>query len=443
MSINLITMNDTYNPLLDTLNDAKQLVGWVDSPNVRGTIDIIWSCVLVLVTSLWTVIHLNLPAKDDRWIRVIARKLRWGFMAILGPDLLTLIAANQWESARRSVAQIKDLAGSKEWTLKHAFYADSGGFHLQPAEGPSFPINASTLHFLVSRQYIKLPEISSEEIWDKSKADVFAKSFTLLQTGWIAIQSIARAIQGLSISPMELFTLAFLVSTASSYFFWWHKPQDVKIPIVIECKYSIATILAENGVLDTRYANTPLDFVANSTRFYERRRTFQNFDLERRGQDQSADRIPLQRIPDDDFLLSLPFSLVYLIAIPAVIHSSIHLAGWNFAYPTPTEKLLWRISSVVLAAGSSINVGVTRILAVLGYEGEYNLALVWVNTNRRQAGDSSNRVFSAFADTFLTLSTLVLVIVRCFIITEAIISLRKLPADAFETPNWTNFIPHI
>ncbi|KAI0898760.1 hypothetical protein F4806DRAFT_506727 [Annulohypoxylon nitens] len=438
-----IAMNDTYNPLLEELRDAQRFVGWVTSPNGRGTISIIWSCVLVLVTSIWTAIHLNLPAKDEKWVHIIARRVRWGFMAILAPDLLTLIAANQWESARRSVAKIKEVAGSKQWTLEHAFYADSGGFHLQPVGGPSFPINANTIHFLVSRQYIRLPEVSEEEILDKSKTDAFAKSFTLLQTSWIAVQSIARAIQGLSISPMELFTLAFLVSTASSYFFWWHKPKDVGVPIFVECKYSIATILAENGRSDNEYVNTPLDFVAHSTRFCERRRTLRNFDLEKRGQDSGMQRIPLQRIPDDDFMLSLPCLLIYLLAIPAMIHSCIHLAGWNFAYPTPIEKLLWRISSIVLAAGSSICVAVIRLLTKLGYEGEYNLAWAWVNADRKRSNNSDHKVFSAFGDSFLTLCTLILVIVRCFIITEAIISLRKLPADVFETPDWANFIPHV
>ncbi|KAI1458768.1 hypothetical protein F4805DRAFT_474052 [Annulohypoxylon moriforme] len=435
-------MNNTDNPLLDKLNDAKQLVGWVDAPNVRGTMNIIWSCVIVLITSIWTIMHLNLPAKEDTWIRITERKIRWGFLTILAPDLLTLIAANQWESARRSVTKIKEVAGSKVWTQEHAFYADSGGFHLRPADGLSFPINANTLHFLVSRQYVKLPEISSEEIWDKSKTDVFAKSFTLLQTGWIAVQSIARAVQGLSISPLELFTLAFLVSTVSSYFFWWRKPQDVRVPITIECKYSIATILAENGILDTQYVNTPLDSVANSTRFYKRRRTSRNFDLERGDQD-SITRRPLQRIPDDDFILCLPVSLIYIITIPAMIHSSIHLAGWNFPFPTETEQLLWRISSVILTAGSTFCVGVIRLLTALGYRGEYNLAWAWINTDGRQSEQLRNQVFSTLVDGFLTFSTLILLIARCFIIIEAIISLRKLPADAFETPNWTNFIPHV
>lgn len=242
---------------------------------------------------------------------------------------------------------------------------------------------------------------------------------------------------------MELFTLAFLVSTASSYFFWWHKPKDVGVPVFVECKYSIATILAENGRSGNEYVNTPLDFVAHSTRFCERRRTLRSFDLEKRGQDSGMQRIPLQRIPDDDFMLSLPCLLIYLLAIPAMIHSCIHLAGWNFAYPTPIEKLLWRISSIVLAAGSSICVAVIRLLTKLGYEGEYNLAWAWVNADRKRSNNSDHKVFSAFGDSFLTLCTLILVIVRCFIITEAIISLRKLPADVFETPDWANFIPHV
>lgn len=41
--------------------------GWVDQPNYRGTLNIIWSCLLVILTSTWTVLHVNLPAQTDIW----------------------------------------------------------------------------------------------------------------------------------------------------------------------------------------------------------------------------------------------------------------------------------------------------------------------------------------------------------------------------------------
>lgn len=109
------------------LDDTAQYVGWVESPNARGTMDIIWSCVVVLITAIWTVIHLNLPSKADSLTQITLRRIRWGVLSIFAPDLLTLIAASQWDNAKRSVRQMKELTGSERWTLVHAFYANSGG----------------------------------------------------------------------------------------------------------------------------------------------------------------------------------------------------------------------------------------------------------------------------------------------------------------------------
>ncbi|KAI1078668.1 hypothetical protein F5B20DRAFT_546863 [Whalleya microplaca] len=424
------------------LDDTAQYVGWVESPNARGTMDIIWSCVVVLITAIWTVIHLNLPSKADSLTQITLRRIRWGVLSIFAPDLLTLIAASQWDNAKRSVRQMKELTGSERWTLVHAFYANSGGFHLQPVEGPSFPINADSILFLVSHGYVEMPQVTREEIWDKSKADVFAKAFALLQTGWIIIQSIARAAAGLSLSPLELFTLAFVVSTASSYFFWWYKPQHVETPMVLYSEFPVSKILADVGLpSDMPFVSTPLEFIEKSNQTWERRKMFENFDLERQDQVVGTDRVPLQRIPDDAILPSqLPLPLLAALIIPSMIHSCIHLMGWNLPYPTKTEQLLWRISAVMLAGMSCISVGMVRVLAVLGYKGKYNLVWIWINVRRQS---SENRICLDFWDTILALSTFCLVIARCFIITEVVISLRHLPADVFLTVNWTNFIPHI
>jgi hypothetical protein len=56
-----------------------------------------------------------------------------------------------------------------------------------------------------------------------------------------------------------------------------------------------------------------------------------------------------------------------------MIHSAIHLLGWNFEYPTYAEKILWRTSSLVLNVMAGITVGGVRALTVMGYKGRFNL----------------------------------------------------------------------
>lgn len=106
-------------------------VGFEWGPNTRGTFDIIWSCVLVLITAVWTVVHINIPAYGEGFWRVVLRRLRWGCVSVFAPDFLTLVAAAQWDSASKSLAKMQTLPqlrdDQEKWRLEHTFYANSGG----------------------------------------------------------------------------------------------------------------------------------------------------------------------------------------------------------------------------------------------------------------------------------------------------------------------------
>ncbi|KAI5924435.1 hypothetical protein F4810DRAFT_665452 [Camillea tinctor] len=425
-----------------SIDDVARFVGWVDTPNVRGTVDIIYSCFVVVITAIWTVLHLNIPAKGDTWMRIMKRRARWGILAIFAPDMLTMIAASQWVSAKRSVQQMRELGEQDSWGLEHAFYANSGGFFLHLEDGQSFPVNAECIHFLISRGYIALPKIHRDEIWDKSKADYFAKAFALLQISWMIIQSIARTVGKLSLSPLELFTLAFVVSTVMSYFFWWHKPQHVETPTIIRCEFSTAKILTESGLpSNMSYEDTPLDFIQKATQVWERRDRYKNYDLDRQEPVIGGHQSPVKRVPNDSIMPSnLPLNVLAGLVIPSIIHSCIHLGAWNLAFPSEVEKLLWRISVIILASVSCVSIGLVRVLTIAGYRGKYNLSWLWINVNRES---EEERIWPNFWDVLLGIFVWSLVIARGYIIVEVVVSLRHLPDDVYITPNWTNFIPHV
>ena len=46
---------------------------------------------------------------------------------------------------------------------------------------PGFPIEGSQLVWLVKERYLEYPEISIQEIWDKKKADGYARTVTIAQ----------------------------------------------------------------------------------------------------------------------------------------------------------------------------------------------------------------------------------------------------------------------
>lgn len=250
--------------------------GWIYDCGYRGTVDIIYGCLVVLVAAIWTVVHLNLPSQNDSDWRIFWRRM---------PDFLTLVAAAQWDCAHKSVRQMATLPNSEGWTLIHAFYANSGGFVLETpdynGEDGRFPITADSVHYLVSRGYMPILTITKAEIWDKSKADVFAKGLALLQSAWIFLMAIARTAQGLPLTPIELFTLAFVISTVMSYFFWWKKPQHVGTPTRLWCETTMARVRANAGLSDDLpFVDTPMDFVEKPSQYWKRRDMFTDFDLE-------------------------------------------------------------------------------------------------------------------------------------------------------------------
>src|SRR5277367_1176358 len=130
-----------------SLDNAINLrVGWTQSPNRRGTINLLWSCLFTVFLCTWTVLCLNVPARDDGFWVQIRRKARWSLIAVFGPEFLVSFAIGQWTSARRSVAAFREL-DHPEWTIRHAYYSDMGGFILQTKDFKAFPVNSVQMHW--------------------------------------------------------------------------------------------------------------------------------------------------------------------------------------------------------------------------------------------------------------------------------------------------------
>lgn len=143
----------------------------------------------------------------------------------------------------------------------HAFYADSGGFMLIAPDYGEFPITAKQLFYLVDRGYLPMPRITKEEIWDKSKADLFAKGIASVQVVWLVTQVIGRGIQHLPITLLELSTVALITCTGATFFFWFWKPLNVETPTILELDTSLAEILVQAGdKAQAPFQDTPLDF---------------------------------------------------------------------------------------------------------------------------------------------------------------------------------------
>ena len=436
-------------------DESATIIGWVPGPDGRGTIDIIWGCLLTIFLCTWTAVCLNLPHPNDSKQQILLRRMKWMAWGILGPELLLSVAIGQFASARRSVRRFRRL-GYSQWTLRHAFFADMGGIFLQPKDSTPFLVNSRQLAYLIERGYTDFPEISAADIWDKSKADTMTRVLALAQTAWLIVQLCGRASQGLPITSLELSTAAIVFCTFGTFLCWLQKPSDVQRGITISIPVTTTQILIDAGTAAAEpYKHTPLDFVAKQhfTCGYDVMRFFNMRcdDSER----------PLRRFPNDRFPDIRTFEKLALFSW-TLSYAAVHLVGWNFEFPTQSELLLWRISSLIVTFTTLLWWTLETIAARQRF-GRWDKYLIWFKFRRKSIlpshntdkNDTSVERDDAFEQE-QSISKPILwweaglsvpivfayVAARIYLIIEVGLSLRALPMGAFKVVQVSQMLPH-
>ncbi|KAL8805756.1 MAG: hypothetical protein Q9182_001789 [Xanthomendoza sp. 2 TL-2023] len=330
-----------------------------------------------------------------------------------------------------------------KWTIRHAFYANMGGFVLQPRESAAFPINGKQLHWLIKRGYVEYPKMTAKEVWDKSKADGFQKLLTCLQTAWFIIQIIGRAIQKLPITTLEITTLSFVLCTLAMFSQWANKPLDVESPTILTSSNSIAEILIEAGnVASQPYKHTPLDFIDNQSPSWLT-------EVQPHLRFRAGPRMrPLPRFTNDRFpVIGAGPDAVFLFLF-TMAYCGLHFAAWDFDFPTSVERYLWRVASIAIGACAFIfwvcetyqdghRLGRWERWYAKIFHGERNGRINTMEKLRR-----NRRFIPVWEVIVMTPVTVVYTLARTYIVVEVFLSQRSLPIGAFNTVQWSEFVPH-
>lgn len=118
----------------------------------------------------------------------------------------------------------------------------------------------------------------------------------------------------------------------------------------------------------------------------------------------------------------------WVMAVVTALYGALHALCWNSHFPSIAEKMLWRISSLIIAGGPLT--GTALFYGWIGASACIGIGTFW-----------DIWVFVGVITALL--SGLVYVGARLFILTEAFVSLRSLPDAAYQTPNWTTWLPHL
>jgi hypothetical protein len=70
-------------------NADDEMVGWMPDSGQRGTIDLLWTCIVTLFLCVWSALHLNIPTEKS-WKARARRRMLWLLFALLAPELVRL-----------------------------------------------------------------------------------------------------------------------------------------------------------------------------------------------------------------------------------------------------------------------------------------------------------------------------------------------------------------
>ncbi|KDR70515.1 hypothetical protein GALMADRAFT_103228 [Galerina marginata CBS 339.88] len=226
-------------PLLRVVNVAALAVPQIDtsafnstcSPvlnpavatNQRSTWDILWSCLATIFACTWVSVHPNMPSPKDGKIRIALQRLELMVWGVMTPEMLIFWAMRQWRNARMLAARYREYG----WTITHGHFLQMGGFILVEDGIDSSVLTPKEFNILLADKEIGFPLISEKEILDRSKGDGLSKALAVAQTSWFIAQCISRKVQHLTITEIELVTVAFAFLNGIMYFLWWNKPVDV------------------------------------------------------------------------------------------------------------------------------------------------------------------------------------------------------------------------
>ncbi|KAL8720174.1 MAG: hypothetical protein Q9181_007952 [Wetmoreana brouardii] len=160
-----------------------------------------------------------------------------------------------------------------------------------------------------------------------------------------------------------------------------------------------------------------------------------------------------------------------VIMLPGLLYGALHLTLWNGSFPTEVERLLWRISSLLL-----ITVPILAVLLLALRAACLRLSIFLIPQNKDPIGGTTDaqqvarnlpvgpdevskaRIpnhmepqpafsvrYPVLPEALFYLAVLIMasyVFARVFIIVESFISLRHVPVGVYSDVGWSKYIPH-
>ncbi|KAH6612889.1 hypothetical protein B0J18DRAFT_494695 [Chaetomium sp. MPI-SDFR-AT-0129] len=475
---------------------------YVPNPTGRGTIGVLYTCLLTLGLCLWTALYPDVAFCRGSWMYGPTYKVAWMVCAIIFPEFVVCCAASQFFQARalhkdweEYWQKRRDPKRQKWLGLEGAFLVVMGGYKItcpvtrspdgctcreamdsgQPVRRILTPAGLRKLFALEDGAFLsKLVEsgvlnethFDHRHVSDKGKANYDAKLLTAAQILWIVVQWIARELDGLAVTLLEVHVLIGIPYTLIAYFFWWSKPLDVSMPIVLPICHHLPPDSDTLGEWRLSELQSCVDLDARDSGPLRHEQLM-------RARRASSSLLSVINRAYYDFAWYFDQRAELLTALMAVVNGCLHATAWTSHFPTTVERTLWRAACLSVGIGPMVICVIVwgrdlecRVLQFL-----YRLATRDVKTAKHFAneavevwalvarpsnvetsagnGNSVRGLPAAWPTWFRHLVVLALLALgwiytmsMMYFVVEAFISLRSIQASAYQTVDWTQYWPH-
>ncbi|KAL7951493.1 hypothetical protein V8C42DRAFT_350088 [Trichoderma barbatum] len=434
--------------------------GFVHAANVRSTMEIVWSCIGIIILSTWSILHPNIPPdfrEQDKWqfcsqrLFLIAQKALWMVVMFIAPEALISIYAHKIFCAKYNHEILKRLAEGQEvpWSRTHTVFTDMGGFaiYFSAAEDRIQFVHHFDLKQILFFSWFgeiqwniyeehesiahsirktlsddeaahwKLQNLAalSGDIWVLDSAQLIAA----VKGGIVKLPKITekelkdRNKSDALVKFLAIMQVLWLITqlAARKYSDLASTPLELSTA-ALSASTIILYILEWNKPKDV---NVPIYIPANKLSKF--RKTFKEVF--------QAAPYPYLRVPIiPTKLYQIPSFWIqtgFIAVISILSFGGIHLFAWNFDFPTNIEQFLWRVCAVA-----------ATFLPLPYIATHYTFMKRGVNIGKKQ-----RRVMRTYQAVF----ALFYVLARLFLITESVRSIYFLPPEAFKS-TWSVNFPH-
>jgi len=339
-------------------------VGFIPEPNCgRGTVGIIWSCLTTIFLTTWTATHSDIQStiprsKRDRW--------QTSLTSFFLPEVLTASAVDNFIDAYMLRRAIQRIDGWESYSLKQAFLVALDGVYLDHgvSDSESEPLERRRFLDLAHSGRITFNDFpSGAKIDSRTKSDWIAKSVAVLQATWFLATVLSRITQDFTVTPLEDITSASACCGLTAFLLYFRCPQDVQ-------------------------ERFPLKLKAEASGY---------------------------RPPSNGRLLELSGSQVVSLAIVVLAaFSGIHLAAWNYPFPSVVEVWMWRAAVLFTFITGAVTINMRNLVP------DHDMLLAMYYTPLG-----------------------LYIFCRLLTVTLAFAAFRSCPAEVYQRPSWSAYWGHI